>query len=41
MKDVIIETINALIEAQRRSGAVYTDEIRDLIIRLERMGGVD
>lgn len=39
MKEVILETISALIEAQKRSGAVYTDEIRDLIIRLERMKG--
>ena len=37
MKDVILETISALIEAQKRSGACYEDEIRDLIIRLERM----
>lgn len=39
MKEVILETIEALIEAERRSGAVYHDEIRDLIIRLERMEG--
>lgn len=37
MKEVILETIEALIEAERRSGAVYHDEINDLIIRLERM----
>lgn len=37
MKEVILETINALLDAQKRSGAIYHDEINDLIIRLERM----
>ncbi len=37
MREVIIEVINELVTAERKTGASYKDEIRDLTILLENI----
>ena len=37
MREAIIEVINELMTAQKKTGACYKDEIRDLTILLENI----